>query len=290
MDVTHVAWHRCPVEEKHLNTGKEGFPTRAFEVVVDHTRRILYCSVGYRGAMNDKSIVKYNDFVCALRDNNIYQDKTFRLNAGDGVFKEYTGAWVLVDGGYNRWACTQCPANKKTCSTVPDVFSWSKHVESVRKDVECTFGILKRRFAALKHGFNCTTSWQITLMFRAACILHNRIHTHDAMYAEWRDLVEEVEEERAQQEECEEAAARRLDADDVRSDDEGDDQARENVRGGPGAEHVEVEVQPNFHHFRAALIKHHALEMEAGRIKWLMTSRSCRVGRQDLEGVEFQDV
>ncbi len=44
MDCTHVNWDMCPVKLAHLCTGKSGKPTLAFEVVVDHSRRIHQCS------------------------------------------------------------------------------------------------------------------------------------------------------------------------------------------------------------------------------------------------------
>ena len=39
IDVTHVRWLRCSNKLTNLCTGKEGFPTLAFEVIVDHCRR-----------------------------------------------------------------------------------------------------------------------------------------------------------------------------------------------------------------------------------------------------------
>lgn len=36
-----------------------------------------------------------------------------------------------------------------------DLSRWSKCVESIRKDVECTFGILKGRFRILKEHISC---------------------------------------------------------------------------------------------------------------------------------------
>ena len=38
MDCTHVHWAQCPKYHKVECTGKEGFPTLSFEVVVDHSR------------------------------------------------------------------------------------------------------------------------------------------------------------------------------------------------------------------------------------------------------------
>lgn len=49
---------------------------------------------------------------------------------------------------------------------------WSKALESVRKDVECFFGILKRRFRTLKLGIIFQDEDDINNMFFTCCILH----------------------------------------------------------------------------------------------------------------------
>ena len=57
--------------------------------------------------------------------------------------------YVICDNGYLRWSCTVPPfsvANER------DQLRWSAWVESMRKDVECTFGILKGRWRILKAG------------------------------------------------------------------------------------------------------------------------------------------
>ena len=40
MDCTHVKWYQCPDGLRHDCIGKEGFPTLAFQVVVNHSRSI----------------------------------------------------------------------------------------------------------------------------------------------------------------------------------------------------------------------------------------------------------
>lgn len=51
--------------------------------------------------------------------------------------------------------------------------AWSNHLEGIRKDVECTFGILKKRFMCLKQAIRLHTKNEIDNMFFACCILHN---------------------------------------------------------------------------------------------------------------------
>ena len=62
MDVTHVRWDRCPVYERHMHVGKEGYPTLAFQVVVDHSRLIHAVSRAFKGACNDQTIARNDEF------------------------------------------------------------------------------------------------------------------------------------------------------------------------------------------------------------------------------------
>ena len=62
MDCTHVSWGRCPAQQHSAYSGEEKKPTVAYEVTVDHTRKILYVSIGHPGSRNDKTIVKTDEF------------------------------------------------------------------------------------------------------------------------------------------------------------------------------------------------------------------------------------
>ncbi|CAM9535369.1 unnamed protein product, partial [Discosporangium mesarthrocarpum] len=61
---------------------------------------------------------------------------------------------------------------------------WSKHLESVRKDVECFFGRLKGLFRILKMPLvfwasNANLREKIENIFFDFCILQNMLHTCD---------------------------------------------------------------------------------------------------------------
>ena len=57
MDATHVHWRRCPSGATNMHTGKEGFPTRVFNVAVTHHGKVFAVSGSQPGARNDKTIV-----------------------------------------------------------------------------------------------------------------------------------------------------------------------------------------------------------------------------------------
>lgn len=58
---------------------------------------------------------------------------------------------------------------------------WSVALESVRKDVECFFGILKGRFRILKLGILFRDKEDIDNMFFTYCTLHNMLHAFDGL-------------------------------------------------------------------------------------------------------------
>ena len=50
---------------------------------------------------------------------------------------------------------------------------WSKRVESLQKDVECTFGSLKKRFLAIKNPIRFADAKDVQAMFMTCCAIHN---------------------------------------------------------------------------------------------------------------------
>ena len=52
-------------------------------------------------------------------------------------------------------------------------------MESMRKDVECVFGILKARFRILKYGMRFRNVNTVNDVFHTCCALHNQLLRHD---------------------------------------------------------------------------------------------------------------
>lgn len=50
MDCTHIRWDKCPSNLQNVCRGKEKYPSLAFQVVVDHARRILAINQGWKVA------------------------------------------------------------------------------------------------------------------------------------------------------------------------------------------------------------------------------------------------
>ncbi len=63
------------------------------------------------------------------------------------------------------------PYSKADNSTLKGYFL--TNLESVQKDIECIFGILKKRWKVLNHGLNHRKMEQCKKIFIACCVLHN---------------------------------------------------------------------------------------------------------------------
>ena len=81
------------------------------------------------------------------------------------------GAHLICDNGYLRWPTSICPYAGCENSSLEGFFS--TNLESVRKDVECTFGILKKRWQVLNDGLDFRDINKCERIFNARCCLNN---------------------------------------------------------------------------------------------------------------------
>ena len=163
------------LKQAHLG-GKSSLTCRTFNVVVNNRREILHTTSGYPARWNDKTLILFDEFLTNIQSGNILQDCEFELfeyNENKVVCKrKYKGCWIIVDNGYFPWPTIIPPF--KSVKYRKD-FRWSEWLESMRKDVECCFGILKGRWRILKtgirlHGVECATK-----IFKTCCALHNSL-------------------------------------------------------------------------------------------------------------------
>jgi hypothetical protein len=228
-DVTHISLGNCPNKFKILCTGKSGKPTMAYSLTCSHSRKIYYCSAGFMGSKNDKHISRLDSFITAVGELDIYRNFEWNMDVTETVTEPRKGVHLLCDGGYHKWGHMIC--GLKVCRRSRNSFFlttlqhtskqyhslFSVQLESVRKDVECTFGILKCRFQILATYFPYVsthpppslsaphfTSHVILLMFflqygktwneyrskldnvmYTCCILHNLLLRHDGLEFLW---------------------------------------------------------------------------------------------------------
>ena len=105
---------------------------------------------------------------------------------GTIVKRQYQGAWLLVDNGYLSHSTTVPPI--KTTNKRSEI-RFSAWLESLRKDVECTFGILKRRWRILKTGVRLFGVKAADKIFLTCCALHNWLLEVDGLDERWQDGV-----------------------------------------------------------------------------------------------------
>jgi hypothetical protein len=178
MDVVHIPWCMCPSSLSNLCTGKEGYATLAYNVVVDHEGKAQEAQKSSLGSFNDKTIVTFDDFIADLRSDPFFTEFMFKVLTGHlpDDHEMISGAYVIVDGGYHQWEATQ--AASRLC-TDPGYPEWRKRMESVRKDVECFFGRLKARFRVLKMPISFHKKKDVDNMFLTCVGLHNILHDWD---------------------------------------------------------------------------------------------------------------
>ena len=134
MDAVHVSWRKCPAGARHEHTGKEGYPTRAYNVVCDHNGLFYSWGEGWPGSYNDKSMVQSDTFVNLLRDkNSILGKQTFNLETLHGRV-EAKGCYVGNDGGYHDILETMS-ANRLPSTVTQSYFT--DVVDTERKLIEC---------------------------------------------------------------------------------------------------------------------------------------------------------
>lgn len=188
IDVTFVGpWDGCSKNLKNLCDGDKG-KGLLYEVIVDHNRLVLSVEGGYYGTINDKTSVKFSKFIDMLNKNELYRDISYKVRTGeaDESFIELCSWYVIADGGYLNWRSIMCGYPPTTDRNKYKFTDW---VASVRKDVECFFGILKQRFRWFKCPIRLQNKEDIDNAFITACIIHNMILKHDGLNKLWENKV-----------------------------------------------------------------------------------------------------
>lgn len=188
-DATHILIERlqCRFRQSHIGF-KMTHTARTYNVTVNHRRQILSTTKGHPARWNDKTLATFDDFMQMINDGTILNDVRFELydlddNDGSVVMQTYQGAWLLVDNGYHSWATTVPPIKTTMKKSEIRFSSW---LESMRKDVECTFGILKGRWRILKSGIRVSGVECADNIFLSCCALHNWLLEIDGLDTEWR--------------------------------------------------------------------------------------------------------
>ena len=113
-----------------------------------------------------------------VREDAMYTDYTFNLEQEDGEVVEAKGAWVLCDTGYHKWRETICGFKR---TTEPMRRSFANMCESIRKDVERTFGIIKKRHMLVDCPVRFKDVRDVEAVFKVCCVMHNMLLHYDGL-------------------------------------------------------------------------------------------------------------
>ena len=180
VDCVHIGWDQCPYQYTNMyDKGKEGFTSIAYEVICTSRKFIQSVTRGHPGARNDKHIVRTDDVVMSLLAGNGWlNSKAWEVTTSpNGALKVFDGVYLICDGGYHRWPCLMFPV--KAGQPESPLMRFSKTLESVRKDIEGVFGILKRRFKFLKAFNQLHKQSTIDDAFVTCCMIHNMLLRED---------------------------------------------------------------------------------------------------------------
>ena len=171
---------------KNLMSGDKGSGL-LFNVIVDHSIRVLFVQDPVYATVNDKISVKYNDIVNMLIEKSLLPNITFQIMTGDGEndFIFLSSCYLIADGGYLNIA--QLISAFDGCQSDRVKYKFSDWIARVCKDIECFFGILKKRFRWFKVPSLLREIDDIKDVFKTACIIHNMILSYDGLDRLWEN-------------------------------------------------------------------------------------------------------
>ena len=177
IDGTHIPWEMCP-ENLHFecSNGKEMCKTVSFQCAVSHDRFVYHISGYFHGKHCDMTTVR-NDPVLQAALFSKFKDVLFLVYDKDGNEILMQGGWFLTDNGYPI-SYTICIRPLVVTTNALQLY-FKEFSESVRKDVECFFGVTKQRFRFLKYAVLYHDPDIIEAAFKVAGILHNMLLVYD---------------------------------------------------------------------------------------------------------------
>ena len=96
------------------------------------------------------------------------------LIADEGTTMSHKGLHAINDGGYHEWMETVHGWKPDEAPTLDLAFARALS-ESIRKDVECTFGIMKKRHRVLRVPCLLSSKERADAVFKTCGIMHNNI-------------------------------------------------------------------------------------------------------------------
>ncbi|XP_058840293.1 uncharacterized protein LOC131695787 [Topomyia yanbarensis] len=164
IDCMHWVWKNCPVALKGQYQGKERKATVVLEACASQDGRIWHCFFGTPGSCNDLNILDRSPLL-----NNVLQHN-FLGGAWTMQGRSYDRGYLLADGIYPDWTIFV-----KTISQPQTAKEklFAKEQESLRKDVERSFGILQACWQILVKPCKLWDQHSMMQVIKTCIILHN---------------------------------------------------------------------------------------------------------------------
>ncbi|XP_066353525.1 protein ALP1-like [Miscanthus floridulus] len=124
------------------------------------------CPVAWKGSNNDLNVLNQSSLFTQVLQGRAPEVK-FTINGS-----EYNMGYYLADGIYPEWATF---VKTITLPLTEKDSLFAQHQEGARKDVECAFGILQKRWAIIRHPARLWDRQQLEDIMMACIILHNMI-------------------------------------------------------------------------------------------------------------------
>ncbi len=120
----HVKWSNCLAGNVNQCTGKEGYPSLAFEVVTGFDRQIFGVSLAHFGTRYDKHIIRSDPTINSIR-MGWYRTVVWKWYDEYGNHRIY----LICDGGYIPWPELICPFKHEPVASKKGYFS--SKIESI---------------------------------------------------------------------------------------------------------------------------------------------------------------
>lgn len=178
LDGTHIPI-KCPAREpgglSYWNY--KGFYSIAVLALCDANFKILWCQVGANGAASDAQLFEDCDLRRAAERGLLHVPHSEPL-LNETYMLPY---FFIADDAFALKSWLMKPFSRHGASVPNKCFNY--RLSRARIRIECTFGILKARFACLKRGMSQSVD-NITVIVQACIVLHNltrvlnpRVHT-----------------------------------------------------------------------------------------------------------------
>jgi hypothetical protein len=172
IDCIHIGWDRCPSEWRPVFIGKaEGYPSSVYQVI-DNRHKIQAVPQGHPGARNDKTIVRLDKAVAVLKPKNRWLGAMPWIVTIASGMKKFFRYNLICNGGCLRWPCLVTGIKDDINHAMRKI---AQKLGSIWKDIECTFGGMKKRFKWLKNWNVLSKQANIDNVFTTCCILHDII-------------------------------------------------------------------------------------------------------------------